>query len=197
MKVGIFCEYSGRVREEFRKRGHNAWSIDFLPTEIPGQHIQGDCLDHLNDGWDILIGFPPCTYLCVAGLHYSKSDPFRMELTIEAMRFFMKLYNAPVKRVVIENPVGIMNTAWRKPDQIVNPCNFGEAELKKTCLWLRGLPPLMHTSDIKVQPKHTIIRKTGTKAGKSYNYYWRQGKSAHERSRTFQGIANAMAEQWG
>lgn len=197
MKVLVACEFSGVVREAFKAKGHDAWSCDFLPTEILGQHIQGDVLKVINNGWDLLVGFPPCTFLCVAGLHYSKKDPERMKKTMEALGFFIKLYNAPIGRIALENPVGIISTKFRKPDQIINPCNFGEAELKKTCLWLRGLPPLMHTSDIKVKPKHTIIRKTGTKAGKPYNYYWREGKSAHDLSRTFQGIANAMADQWG
>jgi site-specific DNA-cytosine methylase len=197
MRVLVACEFSGIVREAFKKRGHDAWSCDFLPTEIPGQHIRGDVLEILNDGWDLIIAHPPCTYLCVAGLHYSKKDPERRAKTLLAYEFFMKLYNAPIEKACIENPVGYISTAFRKPDQIIDPFNFGVAERKKTCLWLRGLPPLIKKTNLKVEPNHIITRKTGKKSGGPYRYYWRQGKSAKDRSRTFGCIAKAMAEGWG
>ena len=197
MKVLIACEFSGIVREAFAKRGHDAWSCDLLPTEIPGQHIQGDVLEILNDGWDLMIAHPPCTYLCVAGWHMSLKDKERMKKSEDGFKFVMNLFNSLVPKVAVENPVGIISTWFRKPNQIINPCDFDEEELKRTCLWLKGLPPLMNTTIISVKPKHTIIRKSGSKKGQKYNYYWRQGKNGHNRSRTFQGIANAMAEQWG
>ncbi len=198
MKVLVACEFSGIVRDAFRARGHDAWSCDLLPTERPGQHIQGDVLKILNDGWDLMIAHPPCIYLCCAGLHYSKKDPKRMKKTLSAFEFFKALYNAPIGKICIENPAGYISTVFRKPDQIIDPFDFGEKERKKTCLWLKGLPPLFLTGQTeKPRPIKQIIRKTGKQAGKIYNYYWRQGKTARDRSRTFQGIADAMAEQWG
>lgn len=197
MRVLVACEFSGIVREAFKARGHDAWSCDLLPTEIPGNHIQGDVLDILDDGWDLMIAHPPCTYLCSAGLHYSKKDSARMKKTINAAQFFLILYNAKIEKVCIENPVGYMSTCFRKPDQIIDPFNFGIPERKKTCLWLKNLPMLVKQTNLHVEPTKTIIRKTGSKAGQPYNYYWRQGKSSKDRSRTFQCIANAMASQWG
>ncbi len=209
MKVLIACEFSGIVRDAFIARGHDAISCDLLPTERPGPHIQGDVLQYLYPkmGWDMMIAHPPCTYLCVAGLHYSKNNAGRMSKTLAAMDFFIQLYESPIAKVCIENPVGYINTAFRKPEQIIEPFYFGERERKKTCLWLKGLLPLIHipedtlfeqkTHTAKPKPLKTIMRKSGTKKGQPYNYYWRQGKTGKERSRTFQGIANAMAEQWG
>lgn len=199
MKILIACEESQRVCKAFRAKGHEAYSCDILPPSggHPEWHIQGDVLPLLKEHWDLIIAHPPCTYLCVAGLHYSKKDPTRMKKTMKAYDFFMKLYNAPAKMIAVENPVGIVSTLFRKPDQIINPFQFGQPERKKTCLWLKGLPKLIPTSNLEVKPYKTIIRKTGRQAGKEYNYYWRQGKSAKERSKTFQGIADAMAEQWG
>lgn len=197
MRVLVACEYSGIVRDAFIARGHDAISCDLLPTDKPGAHYEGSVFDIIDDGFDLMIAHPPCTYLCVAGLHYSKKDPIRMAKTLEAVEFFKRLYHAPINKICIENPVGYLSTVFRKPDQIVDPFNFGVPERKKTCLWLRGLPKLEHTNTVEVKPAKTIIRKSGSKKGQPYNYYWRQGKSAHDRSRTFQCIANAMAEQWG
>lgn len=197
MKILVACEFSGIVREAFKKRGHDSWSCDLLPTEIPGQHIQDDVLKHLDEGLDLMIAHPPCTYLSIAGYHYSAKDTKRMRKTFEAMEFVKVLFNSPISKVCIENPVSMISTFWRKPDQIVQPCYFGEAEIKTTCLWLKGLSPLMHKTMIEVKPNGGVIRKSGQKAGQKYNYYWRQGKTAKNRSRTFQGIADAMAEQWG
>lgn len=201
-RVLVACEYSGTVRDAFSRLGWDAWSCDILPTESEltkreGKHIQADALSILNDGWDLMIGHPPCTYLCVAGLHYSKKDPVRMKKTKNALMFFLALYNSDIPHIALENPVGCVSTAFRKPDQIINPYQFWEPERKKTCLWLKNLPALIPQTNLEVKPIKTIIRKTGAKAGQPYNYYWRQGKSAHERSKTFEGIARAMAEQWG
>ena len=193
MKILIACEYSGIVRDAFLKKGHDAMSCDILPTDSPGHHYHGDVFDIIDDGWDMMIAHPPCTYLCVAGLHYSKKDPERMRKTLKALEFFKFLYNTSIKKICIENPVGYISTALKKPSQIIDPFNFGVSERKKTCLWLKGLPLLKHTNTVSVKPYKTIIRKTGSKAGQPYNYYWRQGKTAHDRSKTFQCIADAMA----
>ncbi len=196
MKVLIACEFSGIVREAFAKRGHDAWSCDLLPTEMPGQHIQGDVLGSLryadHEHWDLMIAFPPCTYLTYAGM--SKwNAPGRKELREKAMSFFMALYNAPIDKIAIENPRGYPCKFFRKPDQIINPFDFGEPQRKRICLWLKGLPPLMHGVTCEVHPKKVYIKKNGRK----YNCYYHQGKNSHERSRFFKGIANAMAKQWG
>ncbi len=197
MKVLVGCEFSGVVRRAFRNRGHEAWSCDLLKSDDDSAfHIQGDVMSILDQGWDLAIFHPPCTYLCVAGLHYSKKNPVRMAKTLKAFEFFKQLYYADIKKVCIENPVGYMSTAFRKPNQIIDPFNFGVPQRKKTCLWLKGLPSLKHTNTVKVEPIKTIIRKSGSKKGQPYNYYWRQGKSSHERSRTFKCIAEAMAMQW-
>jgi len=198
MKVLVACEFSGIVREAFKKRGHNAWSCDLLPTEIPGQHIQGDVLKVLNDGWDLMIAHPPCTYFANSGLHYLKTRPGRIKKLQEAYYFLCQLWLAPIEKICIENPVGWLNTHWRRPTQIIHPYYFGVPELKRTCLWLKNLPPLMETKVCeKPKPKGYCIRKSGRNKGKRYYYHWRQGKSAQSRSITFDCIANAMAEQWG
>ena len=197
MKALIACEFSGIVREAFKKKGHNAWSCDLLPTEQPGQHIQNDVLNILDDGWDLMIAHPPCTYLSIAGYHYSLKDSGRMRKTFEALEFFKKLYFSHIPKVCCENPVSMVSTIFRKPDQIIQPKHFGVNELKTTCLWIKNLLPLVPTHNLKVKPNGHIIRKSGAKKGQKYNYYWRQGKKAKDRSITFQCIADAMAEQWG
>lgn len=207
MKVLIACEYSGIVRDAFTALGHDAMSCDLLPTESPGKHYQGDVFDVINDGWNMMIGFPPCTYLAICGMHYLKTKPERKELHRSAVDFFIGLYTSKIEKVAIENPVGWMNTNWRKPDQIIQPYYFGDAELKTTCLWLKGLKPLMysHCDDLfekktvvdRPKPNGFVLRQTGNKAGQKYNYYFRQGKTAKDRAKTFPGIAKAMADQWG
>jgi len=201
MKVLIACEYSGIVREAFKARGHDAWSCDLLDTEIPGNHIKGDVLEILDGGWGLMIAHPPCTYFANAGLHYLKTKPERKGQQKESFKFWMKLWNAPIAKIAMENPIGWLNTHWRKPNQIIQPYYFGDDELKTTCLWLKGLPRLngrieIALSGYKRKPKGSVIRKSGVKKGQVYNYYWRAGKSAKNRSRTFPGIAKAMAEQW-
>jgi len=193
MKVLIACEFSGIGREAFTQRGHDAWSCDLLNTEKEGQHITGDCLGNLK-GWDLIIAHPPCTYLSIVGNAWW-NKPGRKELRMEAAQFFLALYNAPCERVCVENPVGYMNTHFRKPDQIIQPYQFGHPERKRTCLWLRGLPKLIYTN-IVTPEEPTYIDYTGKKR----YFVDRQSPSVHrwkDRSRTFIGIAAAMAEQWG
>lgn len=182
MKVLIACEFSGIVREAFKVRGHDAWSCDLLPTEIPGQHIQGDVLEILDDGWDLMIAHPPYTYLAVSGARWWKDNK---EAQQKAIWFFFKLYTTShIPKVCIENPVGIMSTVFRKPDQYIQPWQFGHGETKKTGLWLQGLP-LLVPSDI-VEGRENRIHKIPPSKDR-----WR------ERSRFYPGIAKAMADQWG
>lgn len=183
MNVLVACEYSGRVRDAFRKRGHFAMSCDLLPTDIPGPHYQGDVLSVLDWGWDLMIAHPPCTDLAVSGARYfaEKIADGRQQASIE---FFMQLANAPIKRKAIENPICIMSRIWRKPDQIVQPWMFGHGETKATCLWLEELPKLTPTNI--VSGREARIHKMPPSADR--------GK---KRSETYLGIADAMAEQWG
>jgi len=212
MKILIACEFSGIVREAFRLRGHDAWSCDLLPTEIPGQHIQDDVLKHLDDGWDMIITHPPCTHLAVSGARYFKQKQTEQN---KAINFFLCFVNTDVSKVCIENPIGIMSRMYRKPDQIIQPWMFGHSESKATCLWLKGLP-LLEATEIA---EHELYRcKCGNVFEKELGKYgccdhpakplWdNQTKSgqnklppsnhrAKDRSRTYQGIANAMSEQW-
>ena len=194
MKVLVACEYSGTVRDAFIARGHDAISCDLLPAESPGPHYQGDVFDIINDGFDMMIAHPPCTHLAVSGAMYFHK---KKKEQAEALRFVERLMGADIAKIAVENPISVISTHIRRPDQIVNPFDFGVPERKKTCLWLKGLPLLKSTNTVTVTPKGSCIRKTGKKAGQVYNYYWRQGKSGHNRSKTFTCIAKAMAEQWG
>lgn len=181
MRVLIACEFSGIVRDAFIAKGHDAMSCDLLPTERPGPHYQGDVLEILNDGWDMMIAHPPCTRLAVSGARWFRD---KREEQDEAIRFFMALANALILKVAIENPISIMSTKWRKPDQIIQPWQFGHGETKATCLWLKNLPPLQPTNIVSGREQR--IHKMPPSENR-----WR------ERSRTFPGIAAAMAEQWG
>lgn len=183
MKVLIACEYSGTVRDAFIKRGHDAMSCDLLPTDKPGPHYQGDVFDIINDGWDLMIAHPPCTHLAVSGARHfaAKIADGRQQ---EGIDFFMRMIDAPVDRICVENPISIMSTKHRKPDQIVQPWQFGHGETKATCLWLKNLPLLKPTNI--VEGREQRIHKLPPSP-----YRWK------ERSKTFQGIADAMAEQWG
>jgi len=197
MNVLIACEFSGIIREAFRSRGHDAWSCDLLDTEIPGNHFKTDILNVIDLGWDLMIAHPPCTDLAISGARYwtEKWADGRLRASIN---FFIRLANADIPKVCVENPISIMSTQWRKPDQIIQPYMFGHPESKKTCLWLKCLPLLQPTNMLpKPVPNGGCIRQTGSRKGRIYNYYYHQGKSAKERGRTFQGIAEAMAEQWG
>lgn len=202
MKVLIACEFSGTVREAFAARGHDAWSCDLEPTDIPGQHYQGDVLEFINDGWDMMIAHPPCTYLTVTGNKWFKPEykdrfPTRQQDRQDAINFFMSLVNAPIDKIAIENPIGIMSTMYRKPNQIIHPWQFGHEASKSTCLWLKGLPNLQPT-DI-VDKGEFVTYKSGKRMTKWYADA--ASKSPKERAKirntTFQGIADAMAEQWG
>jgi len=204
VKVLIACEFSGIVREEFKKRGHDAWSCDILPAEIPGQHIQDDVLLYLNEGWDLMIAHPPCTYLSNAGIRwfnekiYNEKAVERKRLRLEAFDFVMKLANANMSKIAIENPVGWLNSHWKKPEQIIQPYQFGDRESKRTCLWLKELPKLKPTKI--VTPKVYGYFKRGKKKGQPIygtQYCKFSEDRAKIRSITYQGIARAMAEQWG
>jgi site-specific DNA-cytosine methylase len=196
MRVLVACEFSGIVREAFRAKGHDAWSCDLLPTEIPGQHVQGDVLDILNDGWDLIIAHPPCTHLAVSGAAWfkQKREDGRQQ---EGIDFFMKFVDIKCPKVAIENPVGIMSRIYRKPDQIIQPYEYGEPFSKKTCLWLKGLPKLTPTN--VVEKGEQIKYKSGKSMPKWYADAFKlpPQERAKIRSKTFQGIANAMADQWG
>jgi len=201
MKVLVACEYSGRVRDAFIARGHDAISCDLLPTESPGPHYQGDIFDIINDGFDLMVAHPPCTYLTYAGTRHW-NNPGRAELREEAASFFMRLYNAPINKIAIENPVGYMNSVFRKPDQIIHPYYFGDPVQKRTCLWLKGLPMLDYSKTIMPKPEPLYYCQGEKCKGKAIN--WCEGSRGNNgeprwkaRSRTFQGIADAMANQWG
>jgi site-specific DNA-cytosine methylase len=192
MRVLVACEFSGIVREAFIQRGHDAWSCDLLPTEISGHHYQGNVLDLINGGWDLMIAHPPCNHLAVSGARYfeEKRKDGRQQ---EAINFFMNLAEAPIERIAIENPVGIMSTIWRKPDQIIQPYEYGHPESKKTCLWLKNLIPLQPTEIL-------IVPQGGRWSNQTPSGQNKLGPSidrAKIRSRTYEGIARAMAEQWG
>jgi hypothetical protein len=190
MKVLIACEYSGPVRDAFIRAGHDAMSCDLLPTDAPGPHYQGDVLDIINDGWDMVIAFPPCTHLAVSGAKHfaAKRADGRQQ---EGIDFFNLFTSLNVQRVCIENPIGIMSKLYRKPNQIIQPWMFGDKAQKSTCLWLKGLPTLVPTNI--VDKGEFYISPSGKKLPKWYS----DNKSAKVRSKTFQGIANAMADQWG
>ncbi len=192
MKVLVACEYSGTVRDAFIARGHDAMSCDLLPTDVAGPHYQGDIFDIINDGWDILIAFPPCTHLCSSGARWWKDKKQEQE---EAIDFVLRLYTCGIRKVAIENPVGILSRVWRKPNQIVQPWQFGHEETKSTCLWLKNLPKLEPTNIVGPPPKNMTKEEK-----KKWNkvHYASPGKDRWKiRSKTYSGIAAAMAEQWG
>jgi hypothetical protein len=192
MKVLIACEFSGRVRDAFAARGQDSWSCDLLPSETPGQHIQGDVLRILGDHWDLMIAFPPCQYLSVAG-NRANYDPVRRLHSIKALAFLATLYWSEIPRVAVENPMGLANTMFKKPSQRIEPYQFGDYERKRTFLWLRRLPPLTPTAAIVPPPAPRHVTQ-----GTGKRWYWTNGGSpGKRRSRTFPGIARAMAEQWG
>lgn len=198
MKVLVACEFSGVVRDAFRRQGHQAVSCDLLGSERDGPHIVGDVLDVLRDGWDLMIAHPPCRFLSRAGAMWFKRDPARQVKREAAMDFFLLLYNAPIPRVCVENPVGYPYRAFRRPDQCVDPYQFGDPERKRTCFWLRGLPrlaiaPLFTGTPELPRPSPASISANGKK-----RYFTdSQSSGSRARSRTFPGIASAMAEQWG
>ena len=196
MRVLVACEYSGRVRDAFAARGHDAMSCDLLPTDQPGKHYQGDIFDVIDDGWDLMIAHPPCTYLCSSGLHWNKRIDGRQALTDEALEFVRRLLDAPVHRIALENPIGCISSQIRKPDQTIQPYQFGHDASKSTCLWLKNLPLLTPTE--LIAPR--IVAGKRRWANQTDSGQNRLPPSADRwkiRSETYQGIAAAMAAQWG
>lgn len=193
MRVLVACEFSGVVREAFRKKGHNAWSCDLLPSEDNSfYHIQRNVLRVLNCNWDLMIAHPPCTFICNSGVSWLHKDKSRWQSLHLATRFFNKLWNAPISRIAIENPIPHKYAELPKYTQVIQPYQFGHAERKATCLWLKNLLPLQPTSDLYAEmmslPKSQAQRIHYASPGKDR---WKI------RSKTFQGIAEAMADQWG
>lgn len=182
MRVLVACEFSGVVRRAFTEAGHFAYSCDLLPAEDRDAfHIRGDVLPHLGDGWDMMIAHPPCTHLAVSGARWFKNKREEQE---EALAFVRELLDAPIPRIALENPISVISSRIRKPDQIVQPWMFGHGETKATCLWLKNLPPLKPTNIVKGREARVHRMAPGPDRWK-------------ERSRTYPGLAKAMAEQWG
>lgn len=218
MRVLVACEFSGRVRDAFEDRGHEAWSCDLLPTEQPGRHIEGDVLEVLGDGWDLMIAHPPCTYLSSSGLHWNKRRPGRAAQTEEALAFVRALLEAPIDRIALENPVGCISTRIRPPDQTVQPWQFGHSESKATCLWLKNLPLLRPTVTAGMsylcgcgyrfdealgkygcpncEGEHVAVLRDDNVTRGGQNKLTPGPERWKDRSRTYQGIADAMADQW-
>ena len=181
MKVLVACEFSGRVRDAFIARGQDAMSCDLLPTAVPGPHHEGDVRDILQDGWDLMVAHPPCTHLAVSGARWFKN---KQQEQAEALDFVRLLLDAPIQKIALENPISVISSKIRKPDQIIQPWQFGHGETKATCLWLKGLPKLAPTNIVDGR-KPTVHRLPPSKDR------WKI------RSLTYQGIAEAMANQWG
>lgn len=192
MRVLIACEYSGTVRDAFRAAGHDAMSCDLLPTDKPGPHYQGDIFDIIGNDWDMMIAHPPCTHLAVSGAkHFAAKQADGRQAA--ALFFVQRLLDAPIPRIALENPVSIISSQIRKPDQIIQPWQFGHEATKTTCLWLKGLPHLVPTDIVGKGARHV------TKSGKSLPTWYNLPPSPMRwkiRSATFQGIADAMAAQW-
>jgi hypothetical protein len=184
VRVLVACEFSGVVRDAFASRGHDAWSCDVRPTEREGQHYHGSILDVeiLQRGWDLMIAHPDCTFLTVSGNRWF--NDWRVEARLAALHFVRALWAFPIPHIAIENPIGVLSTVWKRPDQVVEPFHFGDPFKKATCLWLKNLPPLVTTNNL----------------GAGKQACWLEPPSPQRkmnRSRTYQGIATAMAEQWG
>ena len=196
MRVLVACEYSGIVRNAFLDAGHDAWSCDLLPTEQPGPHITCDVLLVLREGWDLMIAHPPCTYLCSSGLHWNRRRPERQEETEKALAFVRQLLSAPIPMIALENPIGCIGTRIQKYSQIIQPHQFGDDASKSTCLWLKNLPLLKPTSH--VAPRIVDGKKRwGNQTDSGQNKLAPSDDRWKERSRTYKGIALAMAAQWG
>ena len=196
MRVLVACEYSGTVRDAFIAAGHYAMSCDLLPTDSPGFHYQGDVRDVIDGGWDMMIAHPPCTYLCSSGLHWNSRTPGRSQKTEEALAFVQFLMDSPIPMIAIENPIGCISTRIRKPDQTIQPWQFGHDASKATCLWLKNLPPLMPT---KIHPPRVVNGKKrwGNQTDSGQNKLAPSDDRWKIRSETYSGIAEAMANQWG
>ena len=181
MRVLVACEYSGRVRDAFIRGGHEVMSCDLLPTDQPGPHYQGDVMDIITDGWDLMIAHPPCTHLAVSGSRWFK---YKEKEQAEALDFVRLLLSAPIKHIALENPISVISSKIRKPDQIIQPWQFGHGETKATCLWLKNLPKLVPTN--VVEGREAKVHKMPPSPDR-----WKL------RSTTYQGIADAFANQWG
>ena len=195
MRILVACEESGVVRRAFRAKGHNAWSCDIIPSadESP-YHLQMDVREVLDLDWDMMIAHPPCTHLAVSGARWFKEKPEKALLQEEALEFVRLLMDAPVEKICIENPISVISTKIRKPDQIIQPWQHGHEASKPTCLWLKNLPPLVPTNI--VDKGKYVVTKSGKRIPEWYNLPPSPDR-AKIRSRTFEGIANAMANQWG
>jgi site-specific DNA-cytosine methylase len=181
VKVLVACEFSGTVRDAFIRMGHDAFSCDLMDSETDGPHLKGDVMDIIDNGWDLMIAHPPCTHLSVSGARWFKDKQTEQ---LEALEFVRRLLDAPIPMIALENPISIISSRIRKPDQIIQPWMFGHGETKATCLWLKGLPNLTPTN--VVDGRENRIHKMPPSENR-----WK------ERSRTFKGIADAMAKQWG
>ena len=197
MKVLVACECSGIVRDAFARRGHEAISVDLLPSERPGNHIHGSVLAHsiANGGWDLMIAFPDCTFLTISANAWAHQE-WRVEARLAALHFVRALWSFPVPRIAIENPVGLLATFWRRPDQNIQPYEYGHDASKQTCLWLKNLPqlePTQHVAPRLVDGKP----RWGNQTDSGQNALPETAERWMERARTYEGIADAMAEQWG
>ena len=196
MKVLVACEYSGIVRDAFAAKGNDAWSCDILDTESKGQHIKGDVLEHLDKGWKMMIAHPPCTHLANTGARWFTEGKKPLHLRNKALDFVSILMEAPIDYICIENPVSVISSHIREADQMIQPYEFGHKEYKKTCLWLKNLPPLKQTNNVYEETKILPVKE------KSKTWWMGDGKAdrdvvSKKRSKFFTGIASAMADQWG
>lgn len=196
MKILIACEFSGVVRDAFKERGHDAMSCDLIESETPGQHYQGDIFDIIGDNWDMMIAHPPCTHLTVTANRAFINNPERWKKRLDAMLFVHRLINCNIDKICIENPIGVISTHIRKPDQYIQPYEFGHIDSKKTGLWLKNLPLLKPTQIVEPE---WMTTSSGKRMSKTHWYCssTNNPKNAMMRSRTYTGIAEAMAEQWG
>jgi hypothetical protein len=193
MRVLVACEYSGRVRDAFIRAGHYAASCDLLPSDSPlGDHYQCDVTDLLDHGWDLMVAHPPCTYLSVSGMHWTTRGLRDPQLTEDALAFVQRLMDAPIERIAIENPISVISSRIRKPDQIIQPWWFGHDASKKTCLWLKNLPLLTPTNQLPGDAK----TRRGNQTASGQNKLPPSKDRWKIRSETYQGIADAMAAQW-
>lgn len=197
MRVLVACEFSGTVRDAFLRAGHDAMSCDLLPTEAPGPHYQGDVRDVLGDGWELMVAHPPCTYLASMGIWWNAKRPERWPHTYAARDFVSLLWHAPIERIAIENPIGFLSNNWRKPNQVIHPWQHGHEASKPTCLWLRGLPLLQPTSIVGKGEFYTKANGARMAKWSHITSGTRKAERAAIASRTFPGIASAMAAQWG
>lgn len=201
MRILVGCECSGKVRDAFIALGHDAVSCDLLPSDRPGPHIQGDLLEVLDRGWDMGIFFPPCTYLCGSGMHWTTRGLRDPRLTEDALEFVRRILAAPIPRKAVENPVGAISSRIRKPNQIIQPWQFGDDASKKTCLWLENLPPLTPTKIIPGRlvtlPSGKVVERWANQTDSGQNRLGPSEDRWKERSETYTGVAQAMAAQWG